>query len=143
MVHQVSISLFRLIASIVRNPSFAAICALSSFLVMLLFGGFLLPQCKNDLQREFSINEITDGCIKYYLWTVKWILLILFFFKNKELCLNFELKRLWVFPCCSFSTWLVRMGVLAFPIRLCRNSCFSQWIPFFKMAKGGIPSIKW
>ncbi|KAJ0099898.1 hypothetical protein Patl1_19826 [Pistacia atlantica] len=44
MVHQLSISLFRLIASIVRNPSVTAICALSSFPVMLLFGGFLLPQ---------------------------------------------------------------------------------------------------
>ncbi|PON54812.1 ABC transporter-like [Trema orientale] len=44
LVHQVSISLFRLIASVVRNPSVAATCGLLSLVVMYLFGGFVIPQ---------------------------------------------------------------------------------------------------
>ncbi|KAI4363745.1 hypothetical protein MLD38_019921 [Melastoma candidum] len=44
LVHQVSISLFRLIASVVRNPSVAATSGLFSLLVMFMFGGFLIPR---------------------------------------------------------------------------------------------------
>lgn len=46
MVHQVSTSFFRLIASVVRNPSVAATCALFSLTVIFLFGGFVIPKCK-------------------------------------------------------------------------------------------------
>ncbi|KAK1560341.1 hypothetical protein Q3G72_025513 [Acer saccharum] len=42
-LHQVSTSLFRLIASLVRDPPLAASCGLLSILVMFLFGGFLIP----------------------------------------------------------------------------------------------------
>ncbi|KAL3714536.1 hypothetical protein ACJRO7_006451 [Eucalyptus globulus] len=44
LVHQVSISMFRLIASVVRNPPVAAICSLFSLLVLFLFGGFVIPK---------------------------------------------------------------------------------------------------
>ncbi|XP_039163697.1 pleiotropic drug resistance protein 3 [Eucalyptus grandis] len=44
LVHQVSISMFRLIASVVRNPPVAAICSLFSLLVLFLFGGFIIPK---------------------------------------------------------------------------------------------------
>ncbi|KAI4378236.1 hypothetical protein MLD38_015745 [Melastoma candidum] len=44
LVHQVSISLFRLIASVVHNPSVAATCGLFSLMVMFLFGGFVIPK---------------------------------------------------------------------------------------------------
>ncbi|KAM7495762.1 hypothetical protein LguiA_020176 [Lonicera macranthoides] len=44
VLHQVSISLMRLIASVFRHPSVAASCSLFSLLVMSLFGGFIIPQ---------------------------------------------------------------------------------------------------
>ncbi|XP_062009972.1 pleiotropic drug resistance protein 3-like isoform X4 [Rosa rugosa] len=44
LVHQVAISLFRLIASLVRNPSLAAPVGLFSLIVMFLFGGFIIPK---------------------------------------------------------------------------------------------------
>lgn len=46
LMHQVSISLFRLIASLVRTPSVAATIALFTTIVMFLFGGFVIPRCK-------------------------------------------------------------------------------------------------
>ncbi|KAI6672615.1 hypothetical protein NL676_000521 [Syzygium grande] len=44
LLHQVSISMFRLIASVVRNPPVAAICSLFSLFVLFLFGGMAIPQ---------------------------------------------------------------------------------------------------
>ncbi|KAK9282226.1 hypothetical protein L1049_005140 [Liquidambar formosana] len=44
LLHQVAISLFRLIASLVRNPSAAASFGLFSLLVMYLLGGFIIPK---------------------------------------------------------------------------------------------------
>ncbi|XP_039163716.1 pleiotropic drug resistance protein 3 [Eucalyptus grandis] len=44
LLHQVSISMFRLIASVVRNPPVAAICGLFSLFVLFLFGGFAIPK---------------------------------------------------------------------------------------------------
>ncbi|XP_056162933.1 pleiotropic drug resistance protein 3-like [Syzygium oleosum] len=44
LVHQVSISMFRLIASMVQNPPVAAISGLFSLLVLFLFGGFVIPK---------------------------------------------------------------------------------------------------
>ncbi|KAL5582398.1 hypothetical protein UlMin_014840 [Ulmus minor] len=44
LVHQVSTSLFRLIASVVRTPSVAATCGLFSLIVIFLFGGFIIPK---------------------------------------------------------------------------------------------------
>ncbi|XP_040370209.1 pleiotropic drug resistance protein 3 isoform X2 [Rosa chinensis] len=44
LVHQVAISLFRLIASLVRNPSVAGSVSLLSLIVMFLFGGFIIPK---------------------------------------------------------------------------------------------------
>ncbi|CAK9145272.1 unnamed protein product [Ilex paraguariensis] len=44
LLHQVSISLFRLTASVFQNPSVAASCGLFCLLVMFLFGGFTIPQ---------------------------------------------------------------------------------------------------
>ncbi|PRQ53695.1 putative molybdate-transporting ATPase [Rosa chinensis] len=44
LVHQVAISLFRLIASLVRNPSVAGSVGLLSLIVMFLFGGFIIPK---------------------------------------------------------------------------------------------------
>ncbi|KAK4792568.1 hypothetical protein SAY86_023003 [Trapa natans] len=44
VVHQVSISLFRLLAAIVPNPSVAATYSLFSLLVIFLFGGFVIPK---------------------------------------------------------------------------------------------------
>ncbi|XP_062030547.1 pleiotropic drug resistance protein 3-like isoform X1 [Rosa rugosa] len=44
LVHQVAISLFRLIASLVRNPSVAGTVGLFSLIVMYLFGGFIIPK---------------------------------------------------------------------------------------------------
>ncbi|KAI8541805.1 hypothetical protein RHMOL_Rhmol08G0090400 [Rhododendron molle] len=44
LLHQVSISWFRLVASVFRNPSVAVSYALFSIAVMFYFGGFLIPQ---------------------------------------------------------------------------------------------------
>ncbi|KAF8008256.1 hypothetical protein BT93_K2047 [Corymbia citriodora subsp. variegata] len=44
LLHQVSISMFRLIASVVRNPPVAAICGLFFLFVLFLFGGFAIPK---------------------------------------------------------------------------------------------------
>ncbi|KAJ7970940.1 Pleiotropic drug resistance transporter [Quillaja saponaria] len=44
LIHQVSISLFRLIASVVRNPSVAATWSLFWLLVLFLLGGFIIPK---------------------------------------------------------------------------------------------------
>ncbi|KAK3404527.1 hypothetical protein EUGRSUZ_K00830 [Eucalyptus grandis] len=44
LLHQVSISMFRLIASVVRNPPVAAFCSLFSLVVLFLFGGFAIPK---------------------------------------------------------------------------------------------------
>ncbi|XP_039160267.1 pleiotropic drug resistance protein 3-like [Eucalyptus grandis] len=44
LLHQISISMFRLIASVVRNPPVAAICGLFSLFVLFLFGGFAIPK---------------------------------------------------------------------------------------------------
>ncbi|KAK2970230.1 hypothetical protein RJ640_021666 [Escallonia rubra] len=44
VLHQVSISSFRFMASVFRNPSVAASSALFSLLVMFLFGGFIIPR---------------------------------------------------------------------------------------------------
>ncbi|KAG5535254.1 hypothetical protein RHGRI_023140 [Rhododendron griersonianum] len=44
LLHQVSISWFRLVASVFRNPSVAVSYALFSMAVMFYFGGFLIPQ---------------------------------------------------------------------------------------------------
>ncbi|KAL9360246.1 hypothetical protein Peur_048369 [Populus x canadensis] len=44
LVHQVSVSVFRLIASIVRNPSIASTFALFIILITFLFGGFVIRQ---------------------------------------------------------------------------------------------------
>ncbi|XP_050380227.1 pleiotropic drug resistance protein 3-like isoform X2 [Argentina anserina] len=44
LVHQVAISLFRLVASLVRNPSVAATVGLFSLIVIFLFGGFIIPK---------------------------------------------------------------------------------------------------
>ncbi|KAL6136418.1 hypothetical protein ACLB2K_061713 [Fragaria x ananassa] len=44
LVHQVAISLFRLIASLVRNPSVAGTVGLFTLIVMFLFGGFIIPK---------------------------------------------------------------------------------------------------
>ncbi|GLT42699.1 hypothetical protein SLA2020_166850 [Shorea laevis] len=43
LLHQVAISLFRLLASIARNPAVAATFGLFSLLVILLFSGFAIP----------------------------------------------------------------------------------------------------
>ncbi|OWM75462.1 hypothetical protein CDL15_Pgr021626 [Punica granatum] len=52
LVHQASISLFRVIAALVPNPSVAATYALFSLLVIFLFGGFVIPK-----QIAVSVNE--------------------------------------------------------------------------------------
>ncbi|KAL3604381.1 hypothetical protein D5086_005240 [Populus alba] len=44
LVHQASVSMFRLIASIVRNPSIASTFALFIILITFLFGGFVIRQ---------------------------------------------------------------------------------------------------
>ncbi|KAK6285958.1 hypothetical protein POUND7_012137 [Theobroma cacao] len=44
LVHQVAVSLFRLIASVVRDPSFAANFGLFTLLVIFLFSGFIIPR---------------------------------------------------------------------------------------------------
>ncbi|KAH7833611.1 hypothetical protein Vadar_008066 [Vaccinium darrowii] len=44
LLHQVSISWFRLVASVFRNPSLAASCALFSLEVMFYLAGFIIPQ---------------------------------------------------------------------------------------------------
>jgi hypothetical protein len=46
LVHQVAIALFRLIASLIRNPSVAGTVGLFSLIVMFLFGGFIIPKFK-------------------------------------------------------------------------------------------------
>ncbi|KAK1576693.1 hypothetical protein Q3G72_015814 [Acer saccharum] len=45
-LHQASTSLYRLIASLVRNPPLAASCGLLSSLLAFLFGGFIIPYRK-------------------------------------------------------------------------------------------------
>ncbi|KAE8008363.1 hypothetical protein FH972_004884 [Carpinus fangiana] len=44
LVHQISVSLFTLIATIFQNPSAAAPCGLLSLIVIYLFGGFVIPK---------------------------------------------------------------------------------------------------
>ncbi|KAK5783684.1 hypothetical protein PVK06_038197 [Gossypium arboreum] len=44
LVHQMAISLFRLIASVVRDPPFAANFSLFTLLVIFLFSGFIIPR---------------------------------------------------------------------------------------------------
>ncbi|XVF72817.1 hypothetical protein PTKIN_Ptkin12aG0151000 [Pterospermum kingtungense] len=44
LVHQVAVSLFRLIASVVRDPPFAANFSLFTLLVIFLFSGFIIPR---------------------------------------------------------------------------------------------------
>ena len=46
LVHQVAVSLFRLIASVVRDPPFAANFSLFTLLVIYLFSGFIIPRRK-------------------------------------------------------------------------------------------------
>ena len=57
IVHQVSVSMFSIIASIFRNPSTAAPCALLTLIVAYLFSGFVIPKCKDfyDFRSESSI----------------------------------------------------------------------------------------
>ncbi|MBA0861360.1 hypothetical protein Goshw_027169 [Gossypium schwendimanii] len=47
LVHQMAISLFRLIASVVRDPPFAANFSLFTLLVIFLFSGFIIPRRKS------------------------------------------------------------------------------------------------
>ncbi|KAJ0052683.1 hypothetical protein Pint_00783 [Pistacia integerrima] len=56
LVHPVSISLFRMIASLVGNPSVAASSGLFSLLVIFLFGGFLFLQSYAEIGA--SVNEM-------------------------------------------------------------------------------------
>ncbi|XP_074347455.1 pleiotropic drug resistance protein 3-like [Apium graveolens] len=61
VLHQVSISSFRLLATMLRNPSFAVSCSLFSMLVMFLLCGFIIPQSSLPawLQWGFWISPIT------------------------------------------------------------------------------------
>ncbi|XP_048433501.1 pleiotropic drug resistance protein 3-like isoform X2 [Pyrus x bretschneideri] len=63
LMHQVSISLFRLIASLVRTPSVAATIALFTTIVMFLFGGFVIPRSSLPawLEWGFWISPLTFG----------------------------------------------------------------------------------
>ncbi|CAL9014492.1 unnamed protein product [Prunus brigantina] len=63
LVHQVSISLFRLIASLVRTPSVAATIGLFSLVVMFLFGGFVIPKSSLPawLEWGFWLSPLTYG----------------------------------------------------------------------------------
>lgn len=61
LVHQVAISLFRLIASLVRNPSLAAPVGLFSLIVMFLFGGFIIPKSKGAIS-DFTRNFFNNTC---------------------------------------------------------------------------------
>lgn len=54
LLHQVAISLFRLIASIARNQAVAATLGILSLLVMYLFSGFIIPLRKAILWRIFN-----------------------------------------------------------------------------------------
>ncbi|KAK4559505.1 hypothetical protein RGQ29_008644 [Quercus rubra] len=56
IVHQVSVSMFSIIASIFRNPSTAAPCALLTLIVAYLFSGFVIP--KSSL----------SACLKWGFW---------------------------------------------------------------------------
>uniref|UniRef100_A0A6N2MYY0 ABC transporter domain-containing protein n=1 Tax=Salix viminalis TaxID=40686 RepID=A0A6N2MYY0_SALVM len=60
LVHQVSISMFRLIASIVRNPSIASTCALFIILITFLFGGFVIrkPSLPSWLRWGFWLSPL-------------------------------------------------------------------------------------
>ncbi|KAK1384996.1 hypothetical protein POM88_022731 [Heracleum sosnowskyi] len=61
VLHQVSISSFRLLATMLRNPSFAVSCSLFSMLVMFLLCGFIIPQSSLPawLQWGFWLSPIT------------------------------------------------------------------------------------
>lgn len=48
-MHQVSTSQFRLIASVVRNPSVASTCGFFALGVTFLSGGFIIQKCKQDI----------------------------------------------------------------------------------------------
>ncbi|KAM1112130.1 hypothetical protein EV1_044652 [Malus domestica] len=63
LMHQVSISLFRLIASLVRTPTVAATIALFTLIVMFLFGGFVIPRSSLPawLEWGFWISPLTFG----------------------------------------------------------------------------------
>ncbi|KAK1578736.1 hypothetical protein Q3G72_032753 [Acer saccharum] len=60
-LHQASTSLFRLIASVVRNPPLAASCGLLASLLAFLLGGFLIPYTSLPawLQWGFWISPLT------------------------------------------------------------------------------------
>ncbi|KAB5569567.1 hypothetical protein DKX38_003360 [Salix brachista] len=60
LFHQVSISMFRLIASIVRNPSIASTCALFIILITFLFGGFVIrkPSLPSWLRWGFWLSPL-------------------------------------------------------------------------------------
>lgn len=108
IVHQVSISLFRLIAALAPNPSVAATSSLFSLLVIFLFGGFVIPKRNSPhIMLPCILQETNQKRIAY------------------GLCLF-----------CSFSTWLVEVGVLAFSSVLCGNRNFDQWISCSEVAKG-------
>ncbi|KAL1833025.1 hypothetical protein ACET3Z_002676 [Daucus carota] len=61
VLHQVSISSFRLLATMLRNPAFAVSCSLFSMLVMFLFCGFIIPQSSLPawLKWGFWLSPIT------------------------------------------------------------------------------------
>ncbi|XP_048137644.1 pleiotropic drug resistance protein 3-like [Rhodamnia argentea] len=61
LLHQVSLSMFRLIASVVRNPPVAAICSLFSLLVLFLFGGFVIskPSLPGWLKWGFWLSPLS------------------------------------------------------------------------------------
>ncbi|KAL4603910.1 hypothetical protein ACB092_10G157600 [Castanea dentata] len=56
LVHQISVSMFSLIASIFRNPTVAAPCSLLTLIVAYLFSGFVIP--KSSL----------PACLKWGFW---------------------------------------------------------------------------
>ncbi|XP_011005974.1 PREDICTED: pleiotropic drug resistance protein 3-like [Populus euphratica] len=60
LVHQVSVSMFRLIASIVRNPSIASTFALFILLITFLFGGFVIrqPSLPSGLRWGFWLSPV-------------------------------------------------------------------------------------
>ncbi|TXG49276.1 hypothetical protein EZV62_025151 [Acer yangbiense] len=60
-LHQASTSLFRLIASVIRNPPLAASCGLLASLLAFLLGGFLIPYTSLPawLQWGFWISPLT------------------------------------------------------------------------------------
>ena len=66
LVHLVSVSMFSLIASIFRNPSVAAPCALLTLIVIYLFSGFVIPKCKDFY--DFNQNPQSPGLKKEIIY---------------------------------------------------------------------------